>query len=513
MRRTLTLAAAALLGLAAAAPAALGAGWAKVSGDDVSGIDQASLVVNNGRVVAAWPSGTGTDLASSVVFRGWAPTPASSLAGAGATATVTSGYSSVSPRPAVVVTPTGPRVVTGGVIAGTGQSRVYLSTPLTEGAPGGPTTEIAQQLFGTEDALTAAAGGGLIVADMTNGEMRVFRDTAPTGGTELQMPLLGGPAGYNPSLGQDAAGRVWLAWYSNASGNIGIFLIQIDPATGAPAPGATPVKVPQSESPANNGFHLALACAASCRIVYGAQSSPTANLRLASWSPGEGAPTNIAARENLSLGLPLTAHYRADGRLWVAWWDRGVSKSFYAAKLGNAKGAGGTVQNLGLPAGGAYLDARNLDSVVMGTDLVLVGTVVTTAPRASLWTTYVQDPATIIENPRTFRNGPATITAPKRISLKNLKRSKCVNVKVSVSEPARVLVQIFSGPLSRRLFGQKIVAFAAPATKYVCVRVPFRAKTFNPRAPAGILVAVRKGTARGRSGPPAKVVTRDVRFF
>ena len=58
------------------------------------------------------------------------------------------------------------------------------------------------------------------------------------------------------------------------------------------------------------------------------------------------------------------------------------------------------------------MDARNLDSVAVGTDLVLVGTVVTNQPRASLWTTYVQDPATIIENPRTIRNGPATSPPP-----------------------------------------------------------------------------------------------------
>jgi hypothetical protein len=512
VRRPVSLAAAALAALAVAAPAALGAGWAKVSGDDVSGIDQASLVVHDGRVVAAWPSGTGSELASSIAFRGWAPTPSASLARAGAIATAAAGYDNTSARPAVVATPTGLRVVTGAVLAGTGQSRTYLTSPLTEGTPGGPTTEIAVQLTGAMDALTAA-DGGLIVASMTNGGMEVFRDTAPAGGTELQGPLLGGPAGYNPALGRDASGRVWLAWYSNASGNVGIFLIPIDPATGAPPAGAQPTKVPQSESPANNGFHLALACAASCRIVYGAQSGPTAPLRLASWAPGEGAPTNIGGGANLSLGLPLTAAYRADGRLWVAWEDLGTTRSFYAAKLGNARGAGGTVQNLGRPAGGAFVDGRNLDSVAVGTDLVLAGTVVTSAPRASLWTTYVQDPATIIENPRTIRNGPATITAPKRISLKKLRRSKCVNVKVAVSEPARVLVQIYSGPKSRRLFGERIVAFRAPGVKYVCVRVPFRAKTFNPRAPAGILVAVRKGNARGNQGPPAKVVTRDVRFF
>jgi hypothetical protein len=508
VRRALTLAAAALLGLAAAAPAALGAGWAKVSGDDVSGIDQAPLVVNGSRVVAAWPSGTGSNLAGSIAFRGWAPTPAAPLAGAGPIATATSGYTSTSGRPALIVAPTGLHVITGGVI--NGQSRTYMTPPLTEGTGGGPATQIADQFTGTMDAVVLS-GGGVIVANMMNGVVRVFRDSTPGEGVEIQE-LLGGPSGYHPAVGQDGTGRVWLAWYSNASGAVGIYMLQLDPATAAPI--GSPAKVPQSESPANNGFHLALACnAAACRLVYGAQASTTAPLRLASWSPGEGAPTNIGGGARLSLGLPLTAAYRADGRLWVAWEDLGTTRPFYAAKLGNAKGAGGTVQNVGRPAGAAFVDGRNLDSVVIGTDLVLAGTVVTSAPRGSLWTTYVQDPATIIENPRTIRNGPATITAPRRISLKKLKRSKCVNVKVVVSEQARVLVTIFSGPKSRRLFGQKIVAFRAAGTKYVCIRVPFRAKTFDPRAAAGIAVSVRKGNVRGNQGPPARVVTRDLRFF
>ena len=172
MRRALTLAAVAPSAPSRSPrPPPSGPGWAKVSGDDVSGIDQASLVVNNGRVVAAWPSGTGSDLASSIAFRGWAPTPAASLAGASAIATAAGGYDNTSRRGRPWWRrPTGLRVVTGAALAGTGQSRTYLTSPLTEGAPGGPTTEIAAQLTGAMDALTVA-DGGLIVASMTNGEM------------------------------------------------------------------------------------------------------------------------------------------------------------------------------------------------------------------------------------------------------------------------------------------------------------------------------------------------------
>ena len=80
------------------------------------------------------------------------------------------------------------------------------------------------------------------------------------------------------------------------------------------------------------------------------------------------------------------------------------------------------------------------------------------------------------------------------------------------TEP-EMLVAIFSGRKSIRLFGQKVVAFRAAGTRYVCVRVPFRAKTFDPRAAAGIAISVRKGSTRGNQGPPARVVTRDLRFF
>ena len=50
----------------------------------------------------------------------------------------------------------------------------------------------------------------------------------------------------------------------------------------------------------------------------------------------------------------------------------------------------------------------------------------------------------------------------------------------------------------------------AAGSKVVCVKVPFRAKTFNVRTPAKIAIAVRKGT---KGGAPAKVVTKGFRFF
>ena len=65
----------------------------------------------------------------------------------------------------------------------------------------------------------------------------------------------------------DSAGHLWIAWYSNATGRTGMYVQQLDPATGAPI--GAPALAPNSESSNNNSFGTALACAATCRVVYG----------------------------------------------------------------------------------------------------------------------------------------------------------------------------------------------------------------------------------------------------
>lgn len=502
-----TVAAAALAVLPALASAAP---WQKLTGDEVSGIDGSALAVNGGRVVAAWPTGAGSDLATGVAFRGFAPTPTAPLAGAGPIATAIGGFSSVSARPGLVVSgvPAGLRVIVGGTTAG--NDHVHSTPALTEGVAGGAPTIISTALNGSIDAV-ALPDGGVIVANMENGVLHTFRDSVPVDGFDLQAQL-GGCCSYNPAIGRDGTGRVWVAWYSNATGQVGIFLQQLDPATGGPI--GAPVLVYQSASVSNNTSHLALACGpVSCRIAYLQQSTPAGAQRVVTWAPGEAAPTAVTPPLSIGVNGNLAAAFRADGRLWVAWYDPGATsaQAGYYASLGNAKGAGGERQNLKRPAG--FVDDGDLEAAALGDNLVLVGTVNTGKPRAALWTTVVQPPDQIVDNPRTIRNGPATVLAPKGVLLTKLKRTKCVNVRVTVTEPARVLVAIFSGSKSIRVFGQKIVKFTAAGSKVVCVRVPFRAKTFNVRTPAKIAIAVRKGATPTRGEAPAKVVTKGFRFF
>ena len=112
------------------------------------------------------------------------------------------------------------------------------------------------------------------------------------------------------------------------------------------------------------------------------------------------------------------------------------------------------------------------------------------------------DLRTVIPSPREVRAGPAIVTAPSRLSLRSLRGSKCVRVVVTSARPARVLATIFSGKRSVRLFGQRLVVFAAPGRKTPCIPVPARARTFDVRTPLSFAVGYALG-ARARSGERA----------
>ena len=99
-----------------------------------------------------------------------------------------------------------------------------------------------------------------------------------------------------------------------------------------------------------------------------------------------------------------------------------------------------------------------------------------------------------IPSPQTVTAGPTSAIAPGQISLGALTRSRCIRVVVRSSRPARVLVTIFSGRRSIRLFGQKDVLFRAPGRRVVCITVPRRARTFNVRTPLRFALGYRLGT-------------------
>jgi DNA-binding beta-propeller fold protein YncE len=148
---------------------------------------------------------------------------------------------------------------------------------------------------------------------------------------------------------------------------------------------------------------------------------------------------------------------------------------------------------VGAPLTGAGSSADRLQAV--GLAVARDGTIFvrdTAVPRILRFADLPPAPdlSAVIPNPRTIGVGPATAVVPGKISLGSLRRSKCVRTLVLTSKPARVTVRIFSGIRSLRLFGAKTVRFTGAGRKVVCIRVPFRAKTFDARTKLRVSLAV-----------------------
>ncbi len=184
------------------------------------------------------------------------------------------------------------------------------------------------------------------------------------------------------ALAYDRAGELWLAWHAVGAGTAdGIYMQRLDPATGAPAAGASPQHAPASDA-GNVQPLLPLACAARCRVAY-VDARGQGTLTLDSWSPGETAPTAIA--HATGLRTPSVA-YTASGRLWVTWVSTDGSRLF--AKLGDARGAGGTAQLIPLAPGHDIPDATV--SLTNGERLVLASEFsALSADVNSVWATVV----------------------------------------------------------------------------------------------------------------------------
>ena len=325
-----------------------------------------SLAVHAGRVVAVWHVATGPSTAdlASLTFD---TSPERDVA-SGATGTAASGWASIGYSPALVPAPGG-----GLQLFFDGIHSTSTTDPLTglislQHNPDGSWTPPALSATGTGTGGVHSAvllAGGPLVATNGAGGINLFLGATSAAPVQDLQPQLGGCCGYQPQLATDASGRLWIAWYSNATGHTGLYVQQLDPATAAPV--GAPALAPHSESANNNTFGVALTCAASCRLVYGnsAAGSPT-NL-LVSWWVGEAEPTTIAnlAGTTQGAGRVVAAAYRHDGRLWIAWYDG----TTYRYVLGSATGAGGTVQDAGEPGppGGAYA----LEALPVGDNLLL----------------------------------------------------------------------------------------------------------------------------------------------
>ena len=338
------------------APAGPAAAWTKLGADENTVTAVPSIALDGARVVAAWSvPAPGTASVQSATLN---PTVAAS-GRAPQVVDVVTGWSSVDSPVLLGKAGGGLQVMLNAfhsLVTGDPLNGVSFAPRNADGTWGAPVATGGSS--GGSTAILSADGATPFFASASSGTVRLSRGATTPVDVHL-AGALGRTATYQvPELGQDGNGRTWIAWY----GSDGLHMVQLDSATGAVA--GAPGLAPQSAGISNAMLRLALACGpADCRLAYHqSNANGTDSGRILTWAAGETAAT--VAVSGGDPGSNLDAAYRADGRLWIAWYDRSrTGAPSYVVTLGNARGAGGAVRSLGVPARPASFSAGGIGAV------------------------------------------------------------------------------------------------------------------------------------------------------
>jgi hypothetical protein len=363
-----------------AAPPATAAGWKQVTASNGSNIDQVGLLrTADGVLHVAWHHRTGPNT-EDLLHTAIAPNGA-----VGATVPIASGWTGFE-NPALVAVPGGIRAFFGAIRSiDPNETNNDLNTALSgDGGASwalqtGSIVPVGGQAYGSPVAATTLPDGTPLQAWAGTLGTWVHAGLSPaTPSHDYQAPL--GHYGYDTGLASDAAGQTVMAWYSNATGHLGVF------AQGVAADGS-PVGAPANMSSTSNmavgmiGRTPIVARRGGGIYVAYATGYPTIN-RVRLWRVGTSSARLIAAA---SANNTATATLAAapDGRLWVAWKDTiGGKPHVYVRRSNKAATAFGAVVDAGQPKGGASgyrLDASATATALDVFGLFAIGTGSTTA--------------------------------------------------------------------------------------------------------------------------------------
>jgi hypothetical protein len=352
----------------AVAPTATAAPWARVTPEDGSGTDQVGFArTGDGVLHLAWsrPTGPNTeDLLHTVISRDGR---------VGATNPIQSGWTGFS-NPALVVDPGGLRAFWGG----------FRSTDSSD-----PQREINTALSsdgGASWALMAGQvnpGGGQAYASPISATVRNDGTTVQawsgTLGTWVHVGLNpdekvspnhnymeGRQYGNDPNIVTDAAGRVWMAWYSNDRAGFGVLAQQVG-AGGEPL--GSPLTMPGTSAMNIGMIGRTPLVARAGGGVYTAYPTPQDQSQVRVWRVGA-ANAPIVARKSGSG--PVAIAKADDGRLWVLWDDKGgLGATIHARRSNRGATRWGAEVSAGRPRG--TLQSYRLDASAIGGAVDVLG--------------------------------------------------------------------------------------------------------------------------------------------
>jgi len=358
----------AVLVAACAASSASAAPWKRVTTPDGASTDQVGLArTGDGVLHLAWSHPTGPnaeDLNHTVITRSGR---------IGATTPIQIGWTGFT-NAALVVDPGGLRAFWGG-FRSTDSADPQRETSTALSPDGGASWALqpgsvvpgGAQSYGSNLAATVRPDGTTLQAFAGTLGTWVHSGLSPaTPNHDYQAPL--GPYGYDPDLATDASGRTVMAWYSNASGHLGVQAQDVNP-DGSPV-GAASTMPSTGDMQVGMLGRTPLAARAGGGFYVAYPTGYPASNQVRVWRIGAGSAPRVARVQG--SGTPAVAIAAAgDGRLWVLW-TKGFGDPDVLARRSN-RGATtfGAVVNAGHPRDA--MQAYKLDGSAAGGALDVLG--------------------------------------------------------------------------------------------------------------------------------------------
>jgi hypothetical protein len=350
-----------------AAPSASAAPWKRVTTPDGASTDQVGLVrTADGGLHLAWshPTGPNTeDLLHTAIGRDGR---------IGATSPIQSGWTGFT-NAALVVDPGGLRAFWGGFRStdSTDPQRETNSALSPDGGaswalqPGQVVPDGAQS-YGSNTAATVRGDGTTLQAFAGTLGTWVHVGLSPaTPNHDYQAPL--GPYGYDPNLATDGNNNTVMAWYSNASGHLGVQVQLVNP-DGSPA--GAPATMPNTSDMQVGMLGRTPLVAGEGGGMYVAYPTgyPNSN-RIRLWRVGA---TRARLIGRVTRGSPAVAIATGGGgRLWVLWTKGFGDPDVLATRSNPTVTRFGAVVNAGHPKDAAQ--AYKLDASAVGGALDVLG--------------------------------------------------------------------------------------------------------------------------------------------
>jgi hypothetical protein len=346
-----------------AAPSASAAPWKRVTTPDGASTDQVGHArTADGTLHLVWshPTGPNTeDLNHTVILRNGR---------LGATNPVQSGWVGFS-NAALVRDPGGLRAFWGGFRT-TDSSDPHQEVSTAVSPDGGaswtlhPTSinPAGAQSYGSNLAATVRPDGSTLQAFAGTLGTWVHAGLSPTTPNhDYQAPL--GQYGYDPNLATDASGRTVMAWYSSASGHLGV-LAQDVSADGSPVGASTTMPGTSAMRIGMLGRTPLAALGPSSYVAY-----PTPN-QIRVWRVGAGSAPAVG-RVGGSGSPAVAIAPTGDGRLWILWTEGFGDPDVLARRTNVGARKFGAIVNAGHPNDAKQ--AYKLDGNAVGGALDVLG--------------------------------------------------------------------------------------------------------------------------------------------